>query len=119
MLSTLMMLWLGQALSNPLPEPPPKVDGAEERFVLEVVVEDGRYVPDTLKAPAGVPIQVRFLRKEWSACTKEVVFDDLSLRRELPTDQAVTIDLPASKPGEIPFHCGMGMVRGTIEVEAE
>jgi plastocyanin domain-containing protein len=58
------------------------------------------------------------VRKDYSPCTREVVFPSLDIRRELPVNEPVFIDLPALPAGEIEFHCGMNMIRGTIVVEA-
>lgn len=82
---------------------------------LEVVVEKG-YRPARLTARAGQPLRVTFLRNETSACSKEVVFPGLGIRRELPTGTPVAVDLPPLPPGLVPFTCGMGMLKGGIEV---
>lgn len=85
---------------------------------VEIVVESGRYVPAEVKVPAGEPARLQFVRKEWNSCTREVVFPTLDIRRELPPEQPVIIELPALPAGEVPFHCGMGMVHGKVVVEA-
>jgi plastocyanin domain-containing protein len=82
---------------------------------LEVVVERG-YRPARLSARAGEPLRVTFLRNETSACSKEVVFPGLGIRRALPTGERVTIDLPPLAAGVVPFTCGMGMMKGGIDV---
>jgi plastocyanin domain-containing protein len=40
----------------------------------------------------------------------------LDLRKELPPNKPVLVDLPALAPGEYEFRCGMNMVRGSITV---
>jgi plastocyanin domain-containing protein len=85
--------------------------------VIEIVV-DGAYAPDRIVVHEGERVRLRFVRHDYSSCTREVVFPWLGLRRELPPHQPVTIELPALAAGEYEFHCGMGMVRGTIMVQA-
>lgn len=85
--------------------------------VIEIVV-DGAYSPDRIVIREGEPVRLRFVRHEYSSCTREVVFPWRGLRRELPPHQPVTVDLPALAAGEYAFHCGMNMVRGTIVVQA-
>ncbi|MBN8614868.1 MAG: cupredoxin domain-containing protein [Deltaproteobacteria bacterium] len=85
--------------------------------VIEIVV-DGAYAPDRIVVREGERVRLRFVRHDYSSCTREVVFPWLGLRRELPPHQPVTIELPALAAGEHEFHCGMGMVRGTIMVQA-
>lgn len=82
---------------------------------LEVTVEKG-YRPARLTARAGSPVRVTFLRNETAGCSKEVVFPGLGIRRALPTGERVTIDLPPLAAGIVPFTCGMGMLKGGIDV---
>lgn len=86
--------------------------------VREVEVVDGGYRPARVEVAAGERVRLRFVRRDYGGCTREVVFPTLGLRRELPTGRPVTVDLPALPAGETPFECGMGMVRGTVVVRA-
>lgn len=96
----------------------PATAQAEEKPVREVeIVVEGGYHPSKVAAKAGERLRLKFVRKEYSGCTKEVVFPTLGLRKQLPVNEAVMVDLPALE-GEIPFHCGMKMIRGSIQVEA-
>jgi plastocyanin domain-containing protein len=83
----------------------------------EVRVEvDGGYRPSRIELVAGEPVRLVFVRRDYSPCTREVVFPTLGIRRTLPTNQPVTIALPALTPGEHEFRCGMNMLRGTLVV---
>jgi plastocyanin domain-containing protein len=86
--------------------------------VREVEVVDGGYRPARVEVAAGERVRLRFVRRDYGGCTREVVFPTLGLRRELPTGRPVTVDLPALPAGETPFECGMGMVRGAVVVRA-
>ena len=92
----------------------PGTPRAESRVTIVV---DGQYNPDIVRIPRDVPVKLDFYRKDGSACTNEVVFGDLRLRRTLPRGKTTTIELPPQKPGEIHFTCGMGMLHGTVVVE--
>lgn len=85
---------------------------------IEIVVENG-YHPDRIVVKAGQPVRLKFVRKEYSGCTLEVVFPTLGIRQELPTNEPVVVDLGTPAAGEIPFHCGMKMIHGVIVVEKE
>jgi plastocyanin domain-containing protein len=85
--------------------------------VIEIDVEGG-YHPNRIVIREGERVRLRFVRHEYSSCTREVVFPWLDLRRELPPHQPVIIDLPPMTAGEYEFRCGMNMIRGTIVVEA-
>jgi plastocyanin domain-containing protein len=96
-----------------LAEEPPTSPAVRE---IEIVV-DGGYKPGRINIQEGERVRLKFLRKDYSPCTREVVFAALGIRRELPTNVPVVIEIPAQSPGEIPFACGMNMVRGVIVVE--
>jgi plastocyanin domain-containing protein len=82
---------------------------------IEIVV-DGTYKPNRIELHEGERVRLKFVRKEFNSCTKEVVFPQLNIRRELPPNKPVVIELPALTKGEYEFKCGMNMVRGTIVV---
>ena len=84
---------------------------------IEVVVQGG-YKPNRIEIKAGERVRLKFLRQEHSACSREVVFPALGIRRELPPFQTVVIELPALAPGEYEMKCGMNMIRGTLVVTA-
>jgi Cu+-exporting ATPase len=48
-----------------------------------------------------------------------IVFPTLGIRTQLQPNEPVVIDLGTVAAGEIPFHCGMNMIHGTIVVEAK
>lgn len=81
-----------------------------------IVVQNG-YHPDRIVVKEGAPIRLAFVRQEYSGCTLEVVFPTLGIRRKLPPNEPVVIDLGAPAAGEIPFHCGMNMIHGLVVVE--
>lgn len=65
------------------------------------------------------PQIVAVARREYTGCAREVVFPSLGIRRELPPNRPVVIELPATlAPGEYEFKCGMNMIRGTLVVVA-
>ena len=97
--------------------------GSESRAVTgssgyqeALILVKGGYSPDLIVAEAGKPIRLTFLRQESGACSERVVFSDFHKSAELPEGQRVAIDLPAAKPGEYLFQCGMAMLRGKLVV---
>lgn len=84
---------------------------------IEVLV-DGGYQPGRITVTAGERVRLRFIRRDHTPCTREVVFPGLDLRRELPTDLPVVLELPALAAGEYELRCAMNMIRGTLVVQA-
>lgn len=85
---------------------------------IEVVV-DGGYKPSVIEVAADESVRLKFVRKEYTPCTKQVVFPSLGITRELPVGEAVVIDIPPQKSGEVAFRCGMNMVKGKLTVKAK
>lgn len=82
------------------------------------VVVDGVYAPDRIEVQEGERIRLKFVRKDAGPCTREVVFPKLNIRRELPSDTATVVELPALAPGEYEFKCGMNMAHAKLVVIA-
>lgn len=95
--------------------PPAHAESAPREIAVRV--QDG-YKPDRIEVSAGERVRLVFTRTEYTGCTRELVFPELGIRHELPTNQPVSIDLPVLAPGTYPFHCGMKMTHGTLVVTA-
>lgn len=77
----------------------------------------GGYSPDVVRARAGAPIRVTFLREEAASCSERVVFPAFGKSAMLPRGQRIVVDLPACPPGIYEFSCALKMLRGTLVVE--
>jgi cobalt-zinc-cadmium efflux system membrane fusion protein len=82
-----------------------------------VLVTEQGYEPNKLSLRAGVPARVTFVRTTDKTCGTEVVFPSLNIKRALPLNQPIEIDITATKGGEITFVCGMNMLKGIVVVE--
>ncbi|WP_255006384.1 cupredoxin domain-containing protein [Cyanobium sp. ATX 6F1] len=89
-----------------------------EQGLQEITITvDGGYAPARIKAMAGRPLRLSFHRLDPSGCVAQVIFPDFHKTLDLPLDATTILELPASPPGIYPFHCGMNMVRGVLELE--
>ncbi len=82
---------------------------------VDIVVEGG-YTPNTISIPQGKTTKINFIRKDPSGCLEEVVLSDFKIKKYLPLDQKVTIDVTPKEKGEYIFACGMNMFKGKIIV---
>ena len=82
---------------------------------IEIIV-DGGYTPDTIEIPSGTTTTIHFLRKDPSSCLEEVVISEFKIRRALPLNERVDVQITPEIPGTFKFSCGMGMYHGTIIV---
>ena len=84
---------------------------------VRVTVTETSFDPQRLTMRAGVPARVTFTRTSDKTCATTVVFPSLNIRRDLPLNEPVMIELTPDKPGEIAFACGVNMLRGTVVVQ--
>jgi plastocyanin domain-containing protein len=86
--------------------------------IQEVTIEvKGGYSPAAVRVRSGAPVRLVFDRQETSGCSEEVVIPDFDIKRYLPAHEKTAVDFTPSQPGRYEFTCGMGMLRGVIEVE--
>ncbi|MGH9249321.1 MAG: heavy metal translocating P-type ATPase [Acidimicrobiales bacterium] len=90
-------------------------DGAQE---VQITVRGG-YSPDVIRVGQGVPVRLRFDRREGGECTSHVVFPDFGVDRALPAYGTATVELLPDRAGEFEFACGMNMVHGRLLVEPQ
>lgn len=84
---------------------------------VNIIVEDGVYVPAVISATVGYPLILKFLRKDSSPCSKTVLFEDFGISEELPLNQEKEIVITPTKAGVFEFTCQMKMYRGTLEIQ--
>lgn len=82
---------------------------------VDITVEGG-YSPNTIQIPKGKTTKISFTRKDPSSCLEEVVLGDFKIRKFLPLNQKVTVEVTPQKAGEYGFACGMNMFHGKIIV---
>ena len=82
---------------------------------VDIIVEGG-YSPDVISIRKGKTTKLNFLRKDPSSCLEEVVLGDFKVRKQLPLNQKVTIELTPQQAGEFKYSCGMNMYHGKIIV---
>lgn len=82
---------------------------------VDIAVEGG-YAPSTIQIPKGQTTKISFTRKDPSSCLEEVVLGDFKIRKFLPLNRKVTIEVTPQKEGEYGFACGMNMFHGKIIV---
>lgn len=83
----------------------------------QMVLVKGGYTPDTIIAAAGRPLRLVFRREEASPCSEQVVLEAFGKHAFLPEGETVAVELMPQEPGEYPFSCQMGMLRGRLVIE--
>lgn len=89
-----------------------------DQGVQEITIAvDGGYSPSQIRVKAGRPVLLRFHRTDPSGCVAQVIFPDFQRTLDLPLGATTSIELLPTRVGPYPFHCGMNMVRGSLEAE--
>lgn len=76
----------------------------------------GGYSPEVISIPAGKTTKLNFIRTDPTDCLEEVVLGDFKIKRHLPLNQKVTVEITPEKKGEYQYSCGMNMYHGKIVV---
>lgn len=83
---------------------------------VDITVEGG-YSPEVISIPQGKATKINFIRKDASSCLEEVVLGDFKIRKFLPLNKKVTLEIKPQKKGEYDYACGMNMFHGKIIVQ--
>lgn len=82
---------------------------------IDITVSGG-YQPEVISIPKGKTTKINFLRKDPPSCLEEVILSDFKIRKYLPLNKKVSIEITPQKEGEYPFSCGMNMFHGKVKV---
>jgi plastocyanin domain-containing protein len=86
---------------------------------MRVTANEHGFTPPSLTLPkggAGSLATVTFVRTTDQTCATEVVFPDLDLKKSLPLNQPVPVQVPNDASRTLSFQCGMGMYKGALVV---
>lgn len=82
---------------------------------VDIVVEGG-YTPSVISVPLGKITTLNFIRKDDNSCLEEVVLADFKVRKTLPLNKEVSVQINPQRKGTYIYSCGMGMFHGKIVV---
>jgi len=87
-----------------------------ETQTVTVNVTAKGFEPASINLKANIPARITFLRETKDTCATSVEFPDYKIKKELPLNEAVTVEITPAKAGSLTFVCGMKMFRGKIVV---
>jgi heme/copper-type cytochrome/quinol oxidase subunit 2 len=100
-----------------VPKTLPAPAKAEAQAVQEVTISvAGGYEPSQIQLKKGVPVRLRFVRKDTAGCSEELVIPDFGVRKTLLALSETVVEFTPEKTGTFPFTCGMGMLKGQLIV---
>jgi len=96
------------------------VKGPDGVQTARIVVKDG-YHPSEVVAKGGEPLRLVFFRDEPAgghSCGEELMVPAENVKLKLPPGQTQIVELKAQPAGgEVPFECGMKMMKGRVRFE--
>lgn len=92
---------------------PERKRGMEAKDSFTILV-DGGYKPSKIVLKQGQTTKLNFIRKDSNSCLEEVVIPEFKIRRFLPLNEKVTINITPDRKGEFSFSCRMNMFHGKI-----
>lgn len=93
-----------------------KIDEIEASGNIDVLVKGG-YSPEVISIKKGKPITLNFTREDSNSCLEEVVLSDFKIKKYLPLNKTVSIEITPEKTGNFDFTCGMNMFHGKLIVK--
>jgi plastocyanin domain-containing protein len=87
---------------------------------IRVMASEHGFSPDSLAIPKGAVgslATISFVRTTDQTCATEVVFPELDIKKALPLNQPVAINVPSDAARTLTFQCGMGMYKGALLVK--
>lgn len=96
--------------------------GKKDSKVTEVnesvdILVKGGYSPDAISVKKGKTVILNFIRKDESSCLEEVILSDFKIKKYLPLNKKVSIEIIPQRVGKFDFSCGMGMFHGKLIVK--
>ena len=83
----------------------------------EINIEvNGGYSPEIISVPLGQKTKLNFTRTDSTECLSEIVLADFKIKKYLPLNEKVSIEITPDKKGEFIYACGMNMYKGKIIV---
>ena len=85
-------------------------------YSVDIIV-DGGYSPEVISIQKGRTTKLNFIRKDPTACLEDLVLGDFKIRKNLPLNQKIVVELTPQRKGEFVYTCGMNMYHGKIIVK--
>ena len=83
---------------------------------IPITADDKGFSPSSVKIQKGSQATLVFTRTTDDTCATEVVFPELNIKKDLPKNTPVKIDVPTDKEQKLTFQCGMGMYKSSVVV---
>jgi len=84
---------------------------------VAIRADDKGFTPSSVTLKKGMPATLTFTRTTDDTCAKDVVFQEIDLKKPLPLNSPVDVDVPTDNARTFAFTCGMGMFKSAVVVQ--
>ena len=106
----------GSDVAGELAEPSGTARAPAQSGTVAITVDADGFKPSAVTFKKGAPATLVFTRTVDDTCATEVVFPELSIKKDLPKNTPVSITVPTDKEQKLTFQCGMGMYKSSVVV---
>ncbi len=82
----------------------------------DVKVDGKGFTPSSIEFKKGEKGAITFTRTSDDTCAKDVVFAEINLKKELPLNKPVVVEVPTDTARTLTFTCGMGMFKSAVVI---
>ena len=86
--------------------------GADKNQVVHLQVTKDGFDPKTVNVTPGTPVTLEITRKSDDTCATSIVIPSKKIKKDLPLNKSVSIDIGRLEKGEIRFGCQMELMEG-------
>jgi plastocyanin domain-containing protein len=84
---------------------------------VKLLITEKGFEPSEFKFKPGTHAVLKVTRNTDNTCATQIQFKELKIKKDLPLNQEVSIDVGILDKGDIRFACGMDMISGHIVTE--
>ncbi len=89
---------------------------AQKPGAIAITADQKGFTPSSVSVDKGKPVTLAFTRTSNDTCATAVVFPEINVKKDLPLDTPVYIDVPTDTARTLKFTCGMGMFESSVVV---
>ncbi len=89
----------------------------EKIQTINLSVTEKGFVPNKMSVKPGTHVILKVIRKTDSTCATEIKISEKKIKKDLPINKEVTVDIGVLEKGKIRFACAMDMISGFLIVE--
>jgi plastocyanin domain-containing protein len=87
-----------------------ELSAKEQSQIVELAITEKGYEPKEINVKPGVPTILKVTRKTDSTCATQIQVPSKKIKKDLPLNQIVELNLGKLEKGEVRFGCGMDMM---------